>query len=465
MQSFNLQLSYISESAIGLSTIGIFFLFQAVLGILAIPADFGLRGAIEKRISEEQDQGAFLASAFIIKSVPIVIICSAIALTAPYINEYVGTTVAVYLIIAILLQEIANLSISVLKGELRVEETASLQILRKIIWVVTSVLLVIHGLEVEALIFGILSGLVTVSVIGWLRVSIQPTRPSLKHFRSLFSYAKYNLVSSVGGYFYNWMDIVIIGYFLSPSHVGAYEIAWRITSFTIIFSKALSTTFFPQVSNWHASDSKEKIETKLTELLALTPLIVVPAFFGVALYSVEILSIVFSEDAAIAWLALIVLMTDEITESVQTVLGRSLQAVNRPDLAARATIVAVILNLILNVLLIQQYGIAGAAVATTLASLVGGVILHWYYLQRFLTIRAPIRAWFECCVASGLMAVCLLVLEQITPVETIVQLTIVIVVGVISYSIFVLFSPTLKTLVRDQLNQLRSGSGESLYTS
>lgn len=60
--------------ALGASEMGMFFVFQELLGMIAIPPDFGFRGAIEKRISEGSDQSTHLTSAQAVKLVPMALV-------------------------------------------------------------------------------------------------------------------------------------------------------------------------------------------------------------------------------------------------------------------------------------------------------------------------------------------------------------------------------------------------------
>lgn len=443
------------ESAIGLSQLGTFFLFQALLGVLSIPADFGLRGAVEKRISGGTEASKYVSAAALIKVVPIVIIGSGIVILSNELSSYIGIDVTVYLIAGLVIQEGSNLAIAILKGEMRVEETASLEILRKILWILTSIFLVLDGLNVESLIIGHIFALLFVGVIGWTKVSVSMGIPDITHFTSLFSYAKYNFVSSVGGQIYNWTDVLMLGVFLTGAQVAAYEIAWRITSFTIIYSKAISTALFPQISSWHSLGSTGEIEKKLTELLVITPIIVVPAFVGATVFAEEILSILFSEEAAVASLALVVLMIDEITESVQTIVGRALQAVDRPDLAARATVIAVGLNVALNPLLIWNFGITGAALATTVASFVGGVLLHSIYLRRIISLKFPYREWAECCIAALIMGFGLMGVDRIVTVDKIYTLIAVIAFSIVLYFGLLSRSPSIRPAVEKQFQEFR----------
>jgi len=53
---------------------GAFVLFLAVLGISSIPADFGIKGALEKRLSEGTDPEKTLGSALAFKAVTLAVV-------------------------------------------------------------------------------------------------------------------------------------------------------------------------------------------------------------------------------------------------------------------------------------------------------------------------------------------------------------------------------------------------------
>lgn len=448
-----LGLAYFAR-VLGPSPMGVFFLFQALLGMLAIPADFGLRGAVEKRISEGGARGRYLSGAVLMKVAPTAVIVAAILLFEPLVNDYLGADLAVLLAAAIVLQELAKLAVAVLKGELRVGETAVLRVARQATWLVVSVVLVTRGFGPVALVYGLLAGLGVVLVWGWYKVSVVPSRPSRRDARSLFDYGKHNVVSSIGGYFYNWMDVAIIGLFLTQSHVGAYEMAWRVTSVVILLSRSIATSIFPQVSQWSAGDAHEKIEALLPEALTPSLILVVPAFFGTLLLAEEILGLVFGPEYTIAALALVILMFDQVTEGGQIILGRALQAVDRPDLAARATLVSVGLNLVLNVALVVEFGITGAAVATMVSSLVGGLALHALYLSRLITIEVPYREIGGCVGAAVGMALLLRAVIPIVVVDGLPELVAVIVAGVATYAVGLLVFPAIRRKVLSQSRAL-----------
>ncbi|MFB6187766.1 MAG: polysaccharide biosynthesis C-terminal domain-containing protein, partial [Halobacteriaceae archaeon] len=129
----------------------------------------------------------------------------------------------------------------------------------------------------------------------------------------------------------------------------------------------------------------------------------------------------------------------------------SLQAVDRPDLAARATIVGVVLNLVLNIVLVWEFGITGAAVATMVASLISGLLLHSYYLSRLVSIHIPYRELVGCVLASTTMGLILLLVRRWVTVNTIVELAFIVLVGVATYGISLFALPSFRRKLANHL--------------
>ncbi|SDN43357.1 Membrane protein involved in the export of O-antigen and teichoic acid [Haloarchaeobius iranensis] len=416
---------------------GAFFLFQALLGILEIGADFGIRGAVEKRVSEGDSPGSFLSSAIVIKMVPIAVIVLIIFLLRSYVNDYLGTELALLLAIAIVLQEAEQLAEFNLKGELRVGETAELRVARQIVWAGVGIILVQLGYGAIGLVYGLMAGMGVVFVWGWYKTSTPFGRPSYKHARSLFDYAKYNVASFVGGYVYSWMDVLIIGFFLTQAHVGAYEVAWRITLIVMLLSRSIAEVLLPQISRWDSEDAKNRIESAISNAITPSMIFVIPSVFGVIVFSQEILEYMFGAEFTIAWLALIILMSEKLVQAIHVILGRALKGINRPDLAAYATIVSVVANLILNVALVVEFGIVGAA-AATLLSFVLNTALHGYYLSKFVSIRFPKVEIGWCFLSAVGMTIALFGLQSVFDVDGLPSLLTAIFAGATVYVLFIL---------------------------
>lgn len=428
---------------LGAGALGTFFLFQAALGILAIPADLGLHSATEKRLSEGEDRAEFLGTAVVLKAVPVLAIVAVVVLFRGQFDAYFEADLALLLAVAIVLDDASKLMLKALQGELRVGATASLRFAKKAVWIGLGAVLVVQGYGARGLVYSYLAGIAVVFLWGFHRRSIPFGRPSRDAARSLFDYAKFDFVSKLGGTFYLWMDVAIIGLFLTNAAVGAYEVAWRLTTFVVLFSSAIGTSLLPQISEWDAQGDRERIEEAIEEVLAPSLLFVIPALFGSLVLAPEILGFVFGVEFAVAAVALVILMGEKVFHAVHVIVGRSLLAVDRPDLAARASVVSLSVNVVLNLVLVWEFGILGAAVGTLLASVVNDV-LHYVYLSRFVTVRIPVGEIGWCVGASAVMAGVLLVAREVVAVDSLPVLLGFITLGGVVYTGLVLLSRDLR---------------------
>jgi O-antigen/teichoic acid export membrane protein len=428
---------------LGAAQMGVFFLFEAVTGFLRIPADFGLRGAVEKRISEVDDGRSILTTALAIKTVPILGASALVLFFSDQINGYVGTDVALFVVGMVVLSELAELERHVLLGEHRGGHTATLEIVRQSGWIGTGVPLVLAGYGVEALIYGRFVGTAGMLVTGRYLSSTGYGAPSLDWAYSLVDYAKYNIFSNVQGYFYSWVDVAIIGLFLTQAEVGAYETAWKITEATIILSNAVALVLLPEISSLHAKGKIRQIEDAVTRALSSGLILVIPAFVGSIFVARPLLTYVFGEEFGIAWLVLIVLMGEKIFQAMYRIFKRTLLGLDRPNLVTRAAVFTLVLNLILNYSLVQVAGINGVAVATAVSFLTG-TLLTGVYLSRYIDVGLPLRefGWFA--VSAVLMGVVLGGLQTVAPVRSAATLVLYIAISALVYVCSIASNRTLR---------------------
>jgi O-antigen/teichoic acid export membrane protein len=274
--------------------------------------------------------------------------------------------------------------------------------------------------------------------------------PGWEEMHSLIEYAKFTIIPSVGTQVYQWMDILIIGLFLSHASVGAYEVAWRTAAPVLLLSQTISVVIFPQISSWESSGSTDAIERLFSRVLTPSLIFVFPSIFGTVVLSKEILTLVFGSEYQVAWLALIVIMSGKISGSLRKLTGRLLYGLNKPKFVTIASIVELTANVVLNVILILQLGIVGAAIGTVVSVTIGTAI-RTYYLSRMIDIRVPYDELGWCVVASIAMAVLLYGGKVMVGVNTIVQLGASVVTGAILYGFFVLLYSPLRRQIKTQI--------------
>lgn len=439
------------------SHLGTFFLFQSLLGLLTIPADLGVRTAITKRVSEGSDRDTYFTSGLVIKISLILVVSLFVFIFRDQINQYLGDEVALLLILAISLQELGLYFMAALKGELRIGETEVWQLLKTIGWTVIGGSVAYLGLLPDALslILGLIAGMSLMTVLGMVRSSMRLRPPSLNHSISILKFGSFAALESVGAMVYNWTDVLVLGFFVSNSKVAAYEIAWRVAMNITLVSVAVRVVLFPQTSNWHANDQLERVEELLPDFITLSLLVSVPAVVGGALLSEEILHFVFNPEYTVASAALIVLLINMLDDSIVHIIGGGLlYAVDRPDLSLRATAVATVVNVILNVVLIVEYGLVGAAIATTVASLLG-TFLNVRYVGRFFDVRPDWAKVIWIVTSSTFMGVTLYIVIPVIEIAGIRSLLGVILFGAVLYFGLILSVDGFRSMIRRTVAEIR----------
>lgn len=441
---------------IGSTQIGVFFLFQAVVNVLALVTDLGIEGAVTKRISEGMTPDDVFASSLLLKAVPVAVVTAGIVLLRDQLNGYIGGEVAVLLIVTLVMHQFAMLTVRVLQGELRVGETAIVRLSRQFVWVVAGIVLVVRGFEAIGLIYALIAGYVVMSAWGLLRIDTGVGRPRMEHARSLLDFSKYNFISDVGWKAFSWVDVLIIGFLLTKADVGGYEIAWRVSGMAMMLTHALATTTFPTISALAAEGAIEEIEDYLQDAVIVSLLLVIPSMFGILLFSREILGLLFGLEYTFAWVALDVLIVFKLIQALNQVVAPSLNALDQPELTARAMGVGVVLNVVLNVILITTVGLVGAAIATTVSYIVITLLIT-LYLSRFVDFRVPYRGIGWCGVAGLGMAAVLWTVESLV-VMTLPVLIALIVLGAIVYGGLVLFNASLRERTLQTIGQVMTTS-------
>jgi O-antigen/teichoic acid export membrane protein len=389
---------------LGAAAVGSFFVFRAVVGMLGIPVDLGISRATEKHLSADEPPGEVIGTATAVKFLLFLPWVVALLSVQGHVERYVGVEgVVPFVIVGLLADQARKLSLRVLAGQLRVEQNALLRVVGKLVWVIAGMSLVLVGWEATAIIAAFVVGQVATVAGALVRMDLTFAWPRVRRARELVDFGRYILIGSVGGFIYQWMDVAILRLFVPVELVGAYEIAWRVASVSMMLTNAIRTSLFPQISQWHAQDEFEKIEDAFYTWLQVPLYLTIPAFAGAVVLGEVGLRVLFGAEVTVAYAVLVVFMVEKIVRSVQMVVGPSLFAMDQPQLGYRESVAAIAVNLVLNITLIPEFGMIGAAVATSLGALTGTVV-SVTYVTRFVTIRVPFARIAWSTVSAALMA-------------------------------------------------------------
>lgn len=158
-------------------------------------------------------------------------------------------------------------------------------------------------------------------------------------------------------------DILIVSYFLSPRYVGYYAIAVTLAEIILRIPDAIGTVLLPRVANMPAKESK--YFTPKVCRIVLIPIVIISAI--IILMSNQIVFIAFGKDYLPSSSALMFLMPGVIALAIWKIISNDLIAQGYPLHYSVSSAIGVLTMICFDILLIPIYGIAGAAIASSLS--------------------------------------------------------------------------------------------------
>lgn len=443
---------------LGAGALGTYSIALAVVSWLGLLGTMGITSAISKRVSEKEESGAYASAGVFIVLILFVFISILVAIFQQNMNNYVGFPAALFIIAMVGVLLAYNLVVSLLSGQHLVHVNGLLSPVKTGSRAILQIGAVISGLGVTGLFGGYIFGYMFVTFLG-IGVVLKSFRefviPEWRHFRRIIDYAKFSWLGSLRSNAFNWVDIAVLGLFVSNSFIGYYTAAWNIAQFLIIFGSSISQTLFPEMSKVSTEKDPNAISELVESAVSYAGLILVPGFVGGTILGEHILQI-YGPDFAQAGVVLSVLIVATLIQSYQKQFTNTLNAIDQPDLAFKVNLLFIISNLILNAVLIYLYGWIGAATATA-GSVAVSLCLSYYYVSSMIDFAIPTGKLLQQWIAAGIMGACIQSILVIEANYFKVNNNIIILLFLISGGAVIYFatllgiSPQFRTTVKENL--------------
>ena len=197
-------------------------------------------------------------------------------------------------------------------------------------------------------------------------------------YRELMSYSLPLAISGMIGIILTWTDTLMLGNMKSASVVGIYNAALPTANLMLLFPTAILSLFLPVITRDYARGRPENI--KNTHITATKWVFIAnfPALLLMVFFSKNILTVLFGPQYSEGALALSILAIGFFTSSIANTSAAILNMHKKTKLLLKISIVAAIGNIMLNLLLIPPYGMAGGATATSIAFITSAVLCTYH---------------------------------------------------------------------------------------
>ncbi len=197
-------------------------------------------------------------------------------------------------------------------------------------------------------------------------------------------------------------DVAFLGYFLTATNVGYYSAATGLSKFFLVVPQAIQTVSYPATSEYWTQKDIPGLQKMLDKSLRYSALALMPAGLAIGFFAEDIVSRIYGQGFQQSALPLQILLLGTVVFGVAcTSIGGSLAGINRPDLSLKAAGISAGANVILNIVLIPKFGIAGAAIATC-TSLILMTLIFGLMTIRTLSIKMDIR-WLAVVIIAALL--------------------------------------------------------------
>lgn len=167
----------------------------------------------------------------------------------------------------------------------------------------------------------------------------------------------------------NWTDIFMLGIMKTNEDVGKYNVAFKIGSMMLIFLATISIIILPKLSQYFEEKNMKELEKIIKQSTKLGILISTPFLIALILFGKYILSF-FGDEYISSYNILVIIAITGYFGVLCGNIDQILNMSNNQKSLLYINIIALVLNIIINIILIPIYGIIGAAVATLITTLI-----------------------------------------------------------------------------------------------
>lgn len=202
----------------------------------------------------------------------------------------------------------------------------------------------------------------------------------------ILHFGKFVLGTNISSMLFNKMDLMMVGAFLNPAAVAVYNVATRVTNYMEVPMSGIAQVIYPKMTAVNKGGSKLAIADLYEKSLGLILAIVIPMVLVVFLCSKWVVVLIAGQNYATAAPLLNILLLAVMIKPWARLFGITLDAIGKPKLNFSLLFASLLINILLNALLIQQWGLHGAAFAT-LGSIVFLVVSGQLIIKHYLPIQ------------------------------------------------------------------------------
>lgn len=274
-----------------------------------------------------------------------------------------------------------------LQGLQMMREMAAVNLLYTIIQYSLALYLVIAGYGLLGIIIGWTAGLIISSILALALTAKNLGVLGKPHeLKPLLRFSSPVYISSILGFFVQWIDQLFVLPYMGLASFGIYNIANRAAVVPALISSALIAALFPKLSQLYAEVGKDSLENAFTVTTRYVVLVGFPMILLVAVLAYPIMILFAGAQYVPAALPLVVLCVATLFGTLGVAIGPTLFTIERTGIASVLTFASVVADALFSFIFIAilDFGMIGAATAKVIAAMVGfffGIVILMQFIK------------------------------------------------------------------------------------
>jgi len=173
-------------------------------------------------------------------------------------------------------------------------------------------------------------------------------------------------------------DILMLAWLGSESTVGLYSLAAMFSKGSMLFMDVLQVNFSPIISRLSRSGFYSELKDSLSKMERMSYLLFAPIVLGTIWIYFYYIRFFMGLEFEGSILVFVILQIGAFLYSGANAYGKFFVNTGQPRIQAMISLVALVVNILLNFVLIRLWGANGAATATTLSLLLAALLLRYF---------------------------------------------------------------------------------------
>ena len=191
----------------------------------------------------------------------------------------------------------------------------------------------------------------------------------------------------------NQTDTIMIGIIIGTEQAGVYNVASRIAGLTAFVLLAINTFLAPLISELYTKQENSELQTLVRAGARIAAVVSLLVVIGLIVLGKVLLGL-FGEGFANGYSPLVILAVSQFINALAGSVGLIMIMTGYEAQATKIITGSAVLNIVLNLALIPMFGIVGAAIATTITTILWNFLMFRFVLRslRINTSAIPLRS-------------------------------------------------------------------------